>query len=306
MNRWEGRGLPTILLMNSKRNFFRTGAGSYSAFTLIELLVVIAIIAILAALLLPALGIAKQKAFTINCLGNVKQLNLGCYMYATDNSDFISPYLVGGGFWGNTEAVGYGPIANTINASANTVVAQQFVQDQFKKSPLFQYAPNPAIIHCPADLRYKNRALNDGWAFDSYSRTGNFSSTTSANYFGQGTCCKKYADARPASDTFTYFEDADPRGYNLGDYGILWNLTATPQRFAWNDPVSINHGNGSNQGYADGHVATHKWKDSNVIQAGKKAAAGGNGGNLPQWTGPSSGPDYNFILKNWRFPGSQN
>ena len=68
-------------------------------FTLIELLVVIAIIAILAAILMPALSQARERAKSSGCINNLKQVSLACSSYAEDYNNYFYTLDDGGSIW---------------------------------------------------------------------------------------------------------------------------------------------------------------------------------------------------------------
>ena len=254
---------------NRLKNSLKQQSGSTPrppGFTLIELLVVIAIIAILAAMLLPALAKAKQRAQGIQCLNQNRQLMLGWQLYASENQDGVPSTISAGDPDGRpTWMTGSeSPVNPTLMDPSNP--SNWNINQDLTISALWNYAKNPVIYRCPADMRQAVvqgkiypvvRSMSMNQAFASQSAWINRSGGSFKLY-------KKVVSIVKPVNTFVFIEEA-PNSINDDAFAVECSSTLTAGGEKIVDYPAVYHGGRSTTfAFSDGHAEIHKWLGSTI------------------------------------------
>jgi len=238
-----------------------------SGFTLIELLVVIAIIAILAAMLLPALSRAKCKAQGVSCVSNLKQLQLGWFLYSGDNNDQVVRT-------GGVDAM----VTSTSDPAAQPGGAKsQWCLGTMASLPaatnvglielglLFPYVKALGVYKDPADTRM----LSNMKTVRSMSMNAWMNPITSWNQDLGYNGANKLREYRKQTDIVDpgpskcwVLIDENPSSINDG-----WFVCDPNQTTKWVDVPATYHCGAGGLSFADGHAEIKKWRDVNVLSA---------------------------------------
>jgi prepilin-type N-terminal cleavage/methylation domain-containing protein/prepilin-type processing-associated H-X9-DG protein len=254
------------------------GLAGCSAFTLIELLVVIAVIAILAAILLPVLDKAKQRAWGIQCLGNLRQIGLGMKMYSDDNHGFFPINLA----QTNDDSQALDWVAGNMNYSDPNENTNSALLVDGHHSQLAAYVKNPALHRCPSDRSTQNPYLQGPPRVRSYALSDAIGCSDLAGDPRNAIDLQTYPPPAPATQWLVYakenrmtsglgpadiftFADEHPDSINGGVFGNVMTSSDSSTWIWFQDVPAKWHNNSCPFAFADGHAEIHHWPNPGLI-----------------------------------------